>query len=167
MTLEERTISFNFDEDIVLSTCATKLAQQAFESFVPGVQSADGLGKILTQVKDDLPRDLAEDLQYLLNGRTRVQHKKWVFELSNPRKYERVMMRVFYDLCPNWTLKHRNTATQRLQRTVDDQHDEIMDLKRRLAIYERYLPSYDDEHDDNDCDDHYDGEHHKRARYRC
>lgn len=129
LTLDKRSYEFNFDEDIVLSTWATKLLQYLFENFVPGVKPADGLGKVLRQIERGLPHYVVQDLRYLLHGCTRVQHKKWEFELTDPHQYERVMVRVFTDLCPNWTLVHCNPATDRLK-------DENKELKRRLDSYD-------------------------------
>jgi hypothetical protein len=137
LTEDRRKYSFNMDEGVVLSTYAHKLCHEAIEEYIPAVERKDGLGGVLNQLRGALPPKLWSDLWYIYKGRVGVQHLKWSFELEEPHKYEAVMKRVIYCLCPNWELEHYNAGARRLERKMDQEIAYLRcQLRKRGRVYE-------------------------------
>lgn len=128
-------------EEVVVSSRALQLCQEAIETYVKGIEPKDGLGLVLSQLGElyDVDPDLWEALWYIWRGRQDVHHEKWWFRLEDPQKYVRVMYDVLRELCPNWNISHWNEGAERLQRQNADLQRQNADLVRENEYLHQQL----------------------------
>ena len=165
LTLGERTIYFNMDEDEVLSTRAHSLCQAAFEQHLPGIVPEQGMGKIISQVEgNEIPKtSIMKGLKQILQGRFRVQHKKWGFFLVCNQTYKEWMRYVLIKLCPSWHLCHYNRVAynieQRYLGLLGDKESEIAELRLQIdtaALGPGEDSGYGAEMEEFSCSNYYD-----------
>jgi hypothetical protein len=143
-----------------LSTVGPGLIQETFEKYVTNVKPKSGLGDVLKQVIPDLPPRhkvaLTRDLNYILNGRTRIQHKKWMWELVNSEKYESTLKRLLACLCPQWKLIHQNRAADKLlaiveamREEMEEEDDKIAELEELLRQHKRPRSEFEEEEEES------------------